>query len=87
MIVAHRLTNREYSIDCEKYEIATIGHLKSYLLNYIEGVRYDNIKILGCTGELVNETNITPDMTYLGLIIVPIICRDHQPGQSIVNGK
>ena len=77
MIVAHRVLNKEYNIDCEKYEIITIGQLKSYLLNYIEGVRYDNIKILSCTGELNNETIITSDMTYLGLIIVPIICNEH----------
>lgn len=78
MIVAHRVLNKEYNIDCEKYGITTIGQLKSYLLNYIEGVRYDNIKLLTCTGELKNDAIINNEMTYLGLVIVPIRCTEHK---------
>jgi hypothetical protein len=87
MIVAHRVLNKEYDIDCEKYEIRTIGQLKSYLLNYLEGVMYNNIKILGCVGELNNEIVITSDMTYVALVIIPVICTDHVIKEQVASGN
>lgn len=78
MIVAHRILKKEYDIDCKKYEIKTIGELKSYLLNYIENVRYDNIKLFDHTGALENDKEITDDMVYLGMAIVPITCHEHK---------
>ena len=78
MIIANRILNMEYDIDCENFGIKNIGQLKSYLINYLEGVRYDNIKLFDNTGSLGNYTPITDDMVYIGLAIVPIVCTEHR---------
>ena len=64
MIIANRILNKEYDIDCVKFDIKNIGQLKSYLINYLEGVRYDNIKLFDNNGALNNNKPITDDMVY-----------------------
>ena len=78
MIISHRVLRKEYNVDCKKYGIKTIGELKSYLLNYVENVRYDNIKLFDFHGAVANDKTITEDMVYLGMAIIPIVCNEHK---------
>ena len=78
MIIAHRILKKEYDIDCMTFGIKNIGELKSYLLNYLEGIRYDNIKLFDHRGNLENTTPITESMVYIGMSIVPIECFAHK---------
>ena len=78
MIVVHLFLNKEYTIECGKYNITTIGDLKNHLLTRIEGIKYDNIKILHCSDNITDPTIITNDMERVGMVIVPITCIKHK---------
>ena len=82
MIVTHLFLKREYNIDKIKYNIITIEDLKNHLLTRMEGIKYDNIKILNHSDNITDETIITDDMKRVGMVIVPIKCTEHVPNKN-----
>ncbi len=78
MIIEHQLLQNIYNIDCKKYEIDKIIDLKSYLLNYLNGVTIENIKFIKDGTEIKNEEIITENLEKIYMAIIPINCYDHK---------
>ena len=77
MIIEHSILNKQYNIDCEKYEIKKVINLKSFLLNSINGVTIENIKFIYNSREMKNEELITNDIQKINMVIIPIKCGKH----------
>lgn len=87
MIVTHLFLRKEYNIDKIKYNIITIADLKNHLLTRMEGVNYDNIKILNHSDNITDETIITDNMKRLGMVIVPINCTEHVSNKNKIEER
>ena len=77
MIIEHSLLQKKYNIDCVKYEIKKIIDLKSYLLNYLNGVTIENIKFIKDGNEIKNDETITENLEKIYMAIIPITCCEH----------
>lgn len=77
MIIEHSLLQKKYNIDCVKYEIKKIIDLKSYLLNYLNGVTIENIKFIKDGNEIKNYEIITENLEKIYMAIIPITCCEH----------
>tara|TARA_B100001057_G_scaffold501215_1_gene622095 strand:+ start:13174 stop:13410 length:237 start_codon:yes stop_codon:yes gene_type:complete len=77
MIIEHSLLQKKYNIDCVKYEIKKIIDLKSYLLNYLNGVTIENIKFIKDGNEIKNDEIITENLEKIYMAIIPITCCEH----------
>ena len=77
MIIEHSILNKQYDIDCNKYEITNYINLKSFLLNFINGVSIENIKFIYQGREIKNNEIITNDVEKINMAIIPINCCIH----------